>query len=448
MALIEASKYHKEVRTVPQPYNYTIQQPNYGQSVTSGLQAGLDIRGAIQKQQQERLAQVQQAQYQKDLAYLHDNISSENITKTIVKYPQLSKSFENVLTNIKQDEKDRSISVASKVYAALSNGSSETAKSLLEDEALALENSGDSKTAKTIRDLGRVAETSPETAKLSTGLFLAASMGNDKFLETFKYLDTGAAKSRAETQEAVTRAAKDVQLMNLEAEAAPVKLEGEKAAIELSKANAKKVLQDLQLDQQKIRELPAEVKQANNDTIKEMKKTVADFHKANDLFNEMPSISGGTYEQNMVALKKWWSGGSKTDAWRQRLEQFKLVDMLRNKPPGALSEGELNVLKNGVPDKGAGPEVIKSYLDATKKAINFSYAYDRLSVKFREENKYTGSALKDFQIFDEQVNKGETLDEFVNRLGPKSLKYGIDKEKAYKQSAPSQGKVPSFLNQY
>jgi len=106
----------------------------------------------------------------------------------MVKYPSLSENFKRTYDVLSTEQKDSRLGQATQVYAALQSGKPEIAQQLLTEQATAYRNSGQEREAKTLEDLGVLIKTSPETAKTSTGLFLASAMGPDKFTETFTKL--------------------------------------------------------------------------------------------------------------------------------------------------------------------------------------------------------------------------------------------------------------------
>lgn len=203
---------------MPAPYNYMLNLPDPTQSVMGGVQSAMAISNLQnQKQLQDlKLAEAQkaaeqQAALQADLGRVASNPTPSALASIMVKYPQLSEQFKRTYDVLNTEQQQSRLGQATQVYTALQAGKPEIAQQLLTDQATAYRNSGMEREAKTLEDLGQLIKTSPETAKTSTGLFLASAMGPDKFTETFTKLQTeqrAAEKAPYELTEAQAKAQK------------------------------------------------------------------------------------------------------------------------------------------------------------------------------------------------------------------------------------------------
>lgn len=203
---------------MPAPYNYMLNLPDPTQSVMGGVQSAMAISNLqSQKQLQDlKLAEAQkaaeqQAALQADLGRVAGNPTPSALASIMVKYPQLSEQFKRTYDVLNTEQQQSRLGQATQVYTALQAGKPEIAQQLLTDQATAYRNSGMEREAKTLEDLGQLIKTSPETAKTSTGLFLASAMGPDKFTETFTKLQTeqrAAEKAPYELTEAQAKAQK------------------------------------------------------------------------------------------------------------------------------------------------------------------------------------------------------------------------------------------------
>jgi hypothetical protein len=108
----------------------------------------------------------------------------------MVKYPSMSEQFKRTYDVLSAEQQKSRVDQASQVYAALESGQPDMAQRILKEQAVAYRNSGMEKEAKTLDDLAEMARLSPETARTSTGLFLASAMGPEKFIETFTKLQS------------------------------------------------------------------------------------------------------------------------------------------------------------------------------------------------------------------------------------------------------------------
>ena len=201
-----------------QPFNYSINVPDPSASVMGGVQNALGIANMVSQRnlaEQQSLdlknQREQQAQMQVDLGTLAKNPTPSALASMMVKYPALSENFKRTYDVLSNEQKGARLDQATQVYAALESGRPEIAQQFLVDQAVAHRNSGQDKDAKTLEDLAMLIKESPDTAKTSTGLFLASAMGPDKFAETFTKLQAeqrDAAMAPAKLTEAQAKAQK------------------------------------------------------------------------------------------------------------------------------------------------------------------------------------------------------------------------------------------------
>lgn len=201
-----------------QPFNYSINVPDPSSSVMGGVQNALGIAKMVSQRnlaEQQSLdlknKREQQAQMQADLGTLAANPTPSALASMMVKYPTLSENFKRTYDVLSNEQKGARLDQATQVYAALESGRPEIAQQYLVDQAVAHRNSGQEKDAKVLEDLATLIKESPDTAKTSTGLFLASTMGPDKFAETFTKLQAeqrDAAMAPAKLTEAQARAQK------------------------------------------------------------------------------------------------------------------------------------------------------------------------------------------------------------------------------------------------
>lgn len=172
-----------------QPYNYMLNVPNPADSVMEGVRDAVGIAGVFSQQKLAQQQAQKQAQMQADLGAIASNPTPAALASMMVKYPEMSESFKRTYDVLDSQQKSSRLDQATQVYSALSANKPEIAQQYLVDQAVAYRNAGQEKEAKTLEDLSTLIKESPETAKTSTGLFLASAMGPDKFAETFTKLE-------------------------------------------------------------------------------------------------------------------------------------------------------------------------------------------------------------------------------------------------------------------
>ena len=234
---------------MPQPYNYTITPPDPAASMMKAVAIGGGINQlkAAQSQallsEQEALQAIElNKQLRGDLEKMGPNLTPTDIAQLMVRYPHMGTHFEKTYGVLSEEQQKARIDQASGVYAALEAGENDVARSLLDEQAEAYRNSGMEQEAKTLSDLSKLIELSPDTARTSAGMFLASAMGNDKFTETF----TGLRASRRQDE---------LQAANLtEAQA-----KAQKAAVEANYAESR-IVSDLRKEGWEIDKLQNDIK--------------------------------------------------------------------------------------------------------------------------------------------------------------------------------------------
>ena len=175
---------------MPAPYNYSLNIPDPSQSVMSGVQNIVQLQGLRAKVDAQKRDEEQQIQLQSDLTNLSANPTPAALVSMMAKHPQLSDQFKKTYDVLNSEQQRSGVKQASQVYAALQSGKPEIAQQLLTEQAAAARNSGMEQDAKAAETIAQLVKLHPETAKTSTGLFLASAMGPDKFAETFTKLQS------------------------------------------------------------------------------------------------------------------------------------------------------------------------------------------------------------------------------------------------------------------
>ena len=247
---------------MPQPFDYTLDIPDPSQTLMNAvsLKRGItDLRTAQTKQ-------VASQQLQTDLAQLSQNPNPAAVAKMMTRYPQLSEGFKRTYDVLSEEQRNSRISQASGVYAALEAGESQIAQDLLEEQAEAYRNSGLEQEAKTLSDLAKLVELSPETAKTSTGLFLASAMGADEFTETFTKLQADRRATQLESADLTKKQAESHKA------AVEANFAESQAAVDLQKKgwDITKIQEDIKIakENKKLAALNAKAQRVKNEAIR------------------------------------------------------------------------------------------------------------------------------------------------------------------------------------
>ena len=158
--------------------NYGINIPDAGKAFEEGMM--------FRQQQQAQLAQRAEAEeLKKAIGSLGPNPSVQSINALIVKYPALAERFKKPLEILSDEERQVKQAQAVPIYAAMQNGKTEVAKSLLRQQADALRNSGNEKGARDAESQISLIDADPGSATTTFGVVLSGIMGPDNFQKTF-----------------------------------------------------------------------------------------------------------------------------------------------------------------------------------------------------------------------------------------------------------------------
>lgn len=188
------------------PIDYTSAFANLQSPVdafTQGLKGGAEIRQIQFARQQQEAALAQQQQQRADLVELSKNPTPQAIGALMIRYPGMSEQLKRASDVVGSAQQQAHVEHASQVYSAALSGRADIAEKLLNERATALRNSGNEQGAAGAEHFARLVHDNPDQAKTVIGMQLAASMGPDKFAETFGKL--GAEQRAAELQPDLVR---------------------------------------------------------------------------------------------------------------------------------------------------------------------------------------------------------------------------------------------------
>lgn len=201
-----------------EPINYMLDVQNPIQTAMTGLTQGMQIGQFMQAKEQAEREAIQKQQMQQELSAFASkpNKTHDDYANIMVRFPSLAEDFKRSYDVLDSGKQQATFKTTSRVYAALSGGKPSVAKSILENEALGYENSGDKATADQIRTLAGMAETDPEGLLTISGLTLASTtpsqfkdvlsaLGeNQKLPEEIKLTKAQTEKTKAEADKTET----------------------------------------------------------------------------------------------------------------------------------------------------------------------------------------------------------------------------------------------------
>jgi hypothetical protein len=379
-------------------------------NMLGGLQTGLTIQGMAQAQKQKVLTAQRDETMRADLATLGQNPSVNAIQSAILKYPELENHFKPIIENMSAREKDEAISVGSRVYAAVHNKDFSSADKILDLQIEAYKNNGREAESQSMVQIKDLLAKNPSTAMTTIGLFLASSMGREKFAENFERfekLDPSIKKIQAETNKSVgdeTRAANSALT--------------DKAAKE---AATKKVLSDIGVDEAKMNMLPESVQKLVNENVEDSLVADADSKRTLDLASR---IETGISSDSGGLSSKGWSALKTASGFEGTEEQLKTeYNVLRSKitmsnlPPGVATDKDVALAMSGTPGPDARPSTLASFLRGVSKLRAYDSRLAQAKSIWFNENKHLGKAKGEIEIFGTKSKPNETFIEFTKRAG-------------------------------
>lgn len=440
-----------------EPINYVRDVQNPFNSVATGMMQGLQIGNALQAQQEKQRQLELQQQMQTDLGALasNPNPSAQDFAKITIKYPQLAEHFKNTWSMLNSDQQQNQLSAASQVYAALNAGRPEIAQKLLADQAAAYRNSGDEKNAKINDTLAQLVQSSPETAKTSTGLLLSSVLGPEKFATTFSTLGTEqrnqekqpaeVAKGKADALKATYEANNTPQRLALENNQTAANVRnidsqiGERAA--RLKLDRDKLQSDVEMKLyelgQKAGTLDDGAKKLINDSTVAAVSADQSAGQMNDLAARLDQQGGG-YGAFSTA-SEWLKGATgNQDALTEmrkeyvRLRQSQVKSML---PSGPASDKDVALAMQGFPPETADAKTMASFLRGMAKLQQYSSVAENAKAEWVNSVGHLGKPKTDINIDGVNVPAGTTFTDFA--------KIYLDKKVAQRGAQQAQQQVPN-----
>ncbi len=160
-----------------QPINYMLDVQNPVQTAVTGLTQGMQIGQFVRAKEQAEREAIQKQQMQQELSNFasKSNKTHDDYANIMAKYPALAEDFKRSYDVLDSGKQQATFKTASRIYAATASKRFDLAKSILENEAVGYENSGDKETAGYLRQMATMAETDPEGLQTLTGLTLAST---------------------------------------------------------------------------------------------------------------------------------------------------------------------------------------------------------------------------------------------------------------------------------
>lgn len=425
-----------------QPINYRLDVESPFTSALQGMQAGFAIQDrqmqqqALQQQQlQQEQQQLQEQEMQADLAALYNkpDVSANDIARVTLKYPKLAEQLKTPMNVLGEAQKQNKISAGTQVYAALQSGQPEIAQRILEEQAVAMRNSGDEQGAKAAETLSELALQSPGMAKSSAGLFLASLMGPEKFASTFESFT----KTPIETEKI------GAEIRNIDSQ---IQQRADALNLDRDKLQSDMELKLYELGQKKdaAENLDGAAAKLMNDSILSSISAQESSNTLRDLAARLEKEGGG-YGSVSSGIEWFREATGNQDAMSELRKEYLRVrnnQVMQALPPGSASDKDIELALSGFPKGTADSKTLATFLRGMAKMQDFVAVADNMKAEWVNSVGNLGKAKQDIEVDGIQVPAGTAFPVFLKKHSSEKIK-----QKASEESRSALEQVYSDMNQ-
>lgn len=438
-----------------QPINYMLDVQNPIQTAMTGLTQGMQIGQFMQAKEQAEREIIQKQQMQQELSAFASkpNKTHEDYATIMARFPSLSEDFKRSYDVLDSGKQQATFKTTSRIYAALSGGQPNVAKSILENEALGYENAGDKTTADQIRTFAAMAETDPEGLLTISGLTLASTNPNE-FANIFGKLGDEKRTNKMQPYDIAEKQAKTAYTQsqtrgqNIENQYKPQQLQSginqTQSQTALNYANIQNLADRLRLDQDKLQsEVELKYMELNPSNIKlsdgaqkivndNMVESVALEQSANKMADlasrfEKESQAGGLYTKGWAGFKRitGWSNDDQ-NAMIREYSRLRNSEAIKSLPPGPATDRDIELALRGLPPETADSTTLTSFLRGYAKLNRMDSAYKQMQAEWVNQVGNMGSNKRDVEVLGIKVPAGTTFSNYASKNLDKTLKRQAD----------------------
>lgn len=419
------------------PQNYILDVKNPLEAATQAYSAGAAIRND-QIAMQQNQAKLQQALQQQQMIYAlatKKNPTAEDYAQVMTANPMLSEHLKRSWDVMDQAQKDAKFSVASQVYASLNAGDNDTAEKLLQDQIEGLQNADRAQEAKPLEAILETLKVHPESAKATAGLFLAGTVGTDKFGELLNKLGTErradekapaeadllqaqADKARAEADVAPERLALESKLTGTQIKKLDSDISTSASRLKLDedalRSNIQVKLAELA---QKTADVPDGTRNAINAAQVKSSTAAALAERANTLADKLSAteMSSGWKGSMAEFLKQATGNQDAVTELRKEYVALRNTEAIKSLPSGSASDADVKMAMSGFLSETADPDQIASFLRGMGKLRAIEAATESAKVEWLSSVGHMGSPKTDLEIDGVKIPAKMAFSEFEKR---------------------------------
>lgn len=406
------------------PINYQLNAAPPLQSFMQGLQGGAAVNQLQLQQKQQQAQQQQLAQMNIDLSNLAKNPTTEGIIQASIKYPSLSEQFKRSYDMLTPQEKEAKISSTIPIYTAAVNGRPDIAAKLLNEQADALENSGQKQQADQVRAHAQAIVDHPEITKLQAGLLLSTAMGADQF-KTLN--DSIIAQAKAPSE--ISQSESEATMKRAEAAAAPSTVALKNADISSQIKNRAdqlnldyaKLLQDRDLKLAEMNQKLLTPSETAQKVINDAASTAATSDQAAtkylDFANRLEQADPSSFGSGLAEKVKNATGGQDDiTSLRKEYERIRSAGIAQMyKGLGTMSDSDVKVAMGTFLPETADTKQLAKFVRGMAKLNQLESVTQDAKSDWVGAVGHLGSAKKPMKIAGYDVPAGMTFTEFANK---------------------------------
>jgi hypothetical protein len=454
-----------------QPINYGVQIADPTQTFLGAFQTGASIQEARLRQEQQQQQMANQKLIQQGLAKLRQpGATTEDVSNLAMILPKDQSETVIKAWALKTDaQKQNSLNQAGKVVSAFFAGENDIAQQLINDQAVAMRNSGNEEGAKFLETWRGVTEVNPTASQNFFTAELLRLPGGEKIVENIVKLNV---ERRAEAlqpsalKEAIAKAEKAVADATTAqqtaknapekaaADAALAKAQADKAKVEsqfaerqqlatLEKSNwdvrnlksqisdrsaqlnlktqevAATVAEKLASVGQKLNEVPADTKKLINESAVAAATSKQSAGQFNDLAKRLESEGGGygVFSSASDYLKRGVGFQGGMTQLRQEYTRLRNTAAIKSLPPGPATDKDIALALRGFPSETASASDLSSFLRGMAKLQDIDASINNAKTDWLTNNNGSLARAKTtFVAGDYAAKAGENFNDFSTRI--------------------------------
>lgn len=407
----------------PIDYSTNAAQPMaaYGQ----GLQTGAQQQQIQYQQQQEALQTNMQQMMAQDAAKVAQNPTPDAIAGLAVKYPAMAANFKNSFDMLNTTQQQAKLDQAVPIYAAVQAGHPEVAAQLLRNQGDAYDAAGRPQDAQSARIMAQLVTDHPEMAKTLMGVPLAATLGPDKFAQTFGTVGDQTRANQIQPAK-VQQANAEATTAEANAGVAPViakanavtAMSNANVAPQAAAANVAETQSKAAVNFNKVGELPPENLKIVNDGATAAATAADQAQRYSTLADQIDAAKppAGFVGTAGEFLKSLTGNQNAITELRQQYTQLRNTGIATALPGvSRMTDNDIKLATKGFPDDNANPAVMSSFLRGAAKLQQIQAARESIQSEWASKNgqKGLGPLRTDTVINGTLVPAGTTLNTYL-----------------------------------